>query len=896
MKKKILAVLTSLMLMVGLFTVMPMTVSAADEVTAYYNGSGLFSDEGCTSSPISNVDRSNITSVIIKAGVTSIQSSAFDKCISLTSVTIPNGVSSIGSWAFGQCFALDSITIPNGVLSVGSWAFGDCWNLTSVIIPNSVKSIGESAFNGCTRLTSVTIPDSVTSIGTNAFNDCQELNNSDVTVVYTSTGSIDTLAVQLNGKIPNFTGIGSIKSVIIADGVTSIGNGAFKNCTGLTSVIIPNSVTSIGEAAFENCTGLTSITIPNSVKSIGERVFNYCTGLKSIIISDSVTSIANGTFANCTGLTSVTIPNSVKSIGEGAFNYCTGLKSITLSDSVTSIGNGAFANCTGLTSVIIPNSVKSIGESAFNECTELISITIPDSVTSIGKNAFYNCTGLTSITIPDSVTSIENFAFYNCTGLTSITIPDSVTSIGTNAFAHCTGLTSVIIPNSVTSIGNNAFVNCTGLTSITIPDSVTSIGNNAFTNCAANLVIYCSDNSAAKVYADNNNITYKASHTVAYDLNNGAGTPPTDGNNYYENDDVTLALGTGLSKTNFTFGGWSTAQNGTAINGTTYTMGAENVTFYAVWNDSSKYTVTFDSMGGSTVASITNVINNTTISKPANPTKNGYNFSGWYKDSAAWNFVSDKVTSNITLTAKWNKIQAETPSPTPTTSAPTTTPHVDWTSVLDKITEAKDGETITVNMNGSTIVSGNVFSAIKGKNISVVIELDNGISWTINGMDVTGSDLTNMDLGVNSSSTTASQLGKTILNIEVINAQGVKEMKQITIAYDGVFPFKAILSLPLGASNSGKYANLYYISPKTNKIELQSSAVITSSGKANLIFNHASSYVIAISDKPALGELSAGASITDNTKPIVQNGMPYMVIVTVLAVGMIAVKQKKTRK
>ena len=217
------------------------------------------------------------------------------------------------------------------------------------------------------------------------------------------------------------------------------------NYSGLTSIVIPStvtynaqnySVTSIGERAFYNSTGLTSVDISNSVTSIGSSAFAFCTGLTSVDISNSVTSIGSSAFSGCTGLTSITIPNSV-----------------------TSIGDYAFANCSGLTSVTIPNGVTSIGDYAFANCSGLTSITIPNSVTSIGDYAFAICSGLTSLTIGNSVTSIGSFAFSGCSGLTSITIPNSVTSIGDYAFAICSGLTSVTNHTTTPqSINSNVFV------------------------------------------------------------------------------------------------------------------------------------------------------------------------------------------------------------------------------------------------------------------------------------------------------------------------------------------------------------------------------------------------------------------------------------------------------
>ncbi len=224
-----------------------------------------------------------------------------------------------------------------------------------------------------------------------------------------------------------------IKSVAILDGITSIDDGAFFDCSSLASVTIPDSVTSIGEYAFENCTSLTSVTIPNSVTSIGEYAFE-----------------------NCESLISITIPNGVTSIGEHTFSGCKSLISVTIPDSVTSIGYFAFGDCTSLTSVTIPDSVTSIGECAFYDCTSLTSITIPKGVTSMGDSAFGYCKSLTSVTIPDGITSIGDHAFYGCSKLSDVTIPKSVTKIGCGAFGNCS-LPAVVIKQKKISIKSSSF-------------------------------------------------------------------------------------------------------------------------------------------------------------------------------------------------------------------------------------------------------------------------------------------------------------------------------------------------------------------------------------------------------------------------------------------------------
>ena len=242
------------------------------------------------------------------------------------------------------------------------------------------------------------------------------LDTSTGVLTISGTGEMTSSPFRQNSNI--------IKSVIIENGVTSIGYQTFYDCRSLTSVTIGKSVTSIGVGAFEDCTSLTSITIPNSVTNIG-----------------------NFAFSHCLSLTSATIGNSVTSIGVYAFTDCRSLTSITIPDSVTSISNYAFSGCESLTSATIGNSVTSIGSYAFSGCTSLTDVTIGNGVTSIGSYAFYYCR-FTSVTIPNSVTSIGDWVFYNCQSLTSVTIPNSVTSIGDSAFRYCTSLKDVYYTGS----------------------------------------------------------------------------------------------------------------------------------------------------------------------------------------------------------------------------------------------------------------------------------------------------------------------------------------------------------------------------------------------------------------------------------------------------------------
>ena len=427
-------------------------------------------------------------------------------------------MTSIGSDAFSGCSSLTSITIPNSVTSIENYAFYNCSSLTSITIPNSVTSIGSDAFSGCSSLTSITIPNSVTSIGDDAFYKCNNVKEDNIIIVNPNVWS------DQFGNLPNVTRHlynmdgEEVTSLVLPEGLKSIPNYVFRNCSSLTSITIPNSVTSIGNYAFSGCSSLTSIMIPNGVTSIGSDAFQGCSGLTSIMIPNSVTSIGSGAFSGCSGLTSITISNSVTAIADYTFSGCSGLTSVTIPNSVTSIGYGAFYGCSSLTSITIPNSVTSIGDYAFRNCSSLTSITIPNSMTSIGYNAFYNCNNVkevninivspnvwsdqfgnlpsvtrhlykdgeevTSLVLTEGLTSIPNYAFRKCSSLTSITIPNGVTTIGDYAFQKCSSLTSITIPNSVTSIGDDAFYECASLTSITIGDGMTTIGGYAFSCCS----------------------------------------------------------------------------------------------------------------------------------------------------------------------------------------------------------------------------------------------------------------------------------------------------------------------------------------------------------------------------------------------------------------------------
>ncbi len=311
------------------------------------------------------------------------------------------------------------------------------------------------------EICTVIMKDGITSIGRHAFSDCELLTD-----------------------------------IVIPKSITTIGDYAFSWCAELTSANIPDSVTTIGDYAFENCDSLISIKIPNSVITIGKDAFSSCSDLISIEIPDSVTTIGDYAFYDCNSLTSIKIPNSVTTIGGHTFYSCERLISIEIPNSVTTIGDYAFGGCEGLTDIEIPNSVTTIGNNVFSSCSSLISIEIPNSVTMMGNYVFSFCDSLTSVELSDSLTTIMYGLFYYCTNLTSVEIPNSVTTIGKATFNGCYSLESIEIPDSVTTIEDYAFYLCEKLKKVIIPNSVKYIGSSAFAWCGALLDVEYLGNEA----------------------------------------------------------------------------------------------------------------------------------------------------------------------------------------------------------------------------------------------------------------------------------------------------------------------------------------------------------------------------------------------------------------
>lgn len=228
----------------------------------------------------------------------------------------------------------------------------------------------------------------------------------------------------------------------------------FYDVPNIESVVISGAV-DVPRDMFGKCTGLKKVTLKNGVKSIGEDAFRDCSSLESVIFENTVLEkISDGAFSGCSALSSIALPDSVTEIERNAF-FETGLRNIQLPEKLTLIGGGAFCNCKNLKQVQLPPQLKELGEGAFFNCENLTQIQLPAQLNKIGTDAFRNCTSLDKIDIPAGLKQIESATFCN-TGLTSVTLHEGLTKIEDWAFHDCLKLKKIRIPKSVTDIGGLA--------------------------------------------------------------------------------------------------------------------------------------------------------------------------------------------------------------------------------------------------------------------------------------------------------------------------------------------------------------------------------------------------------------------------------------------------------
>ena len=443
--------------------------------------------EGAFCNPASNyyVGHPNLRSVVLPSTVTSIGDKAFALCSGLETLTLPEGLTSIGALAFEGCAKLDLICNDRMQLeSIGNYAFKNCASLTNINLGDSLHTVGMYAFTGCTSLEELRFPPSLAKYDYGVVYNCSGLKK--LTLGGPLTPEMD--IQRFIGRIDN----GLLETVVIAEGVEKINDGAFRN---------PVSNFYVGHAK------LRTVVLPSTVKSIGEEAF-----------------------AACVSLTDLELPAGLKTIGGWAFSGCSALKLIC-SDrmQLESIGAYAFENCTSLTGINLGSRLKNVERYAFMGCGALKELHFPPTVESFSYGVIYKCGGLKHLTIGGPAQKEFNgrdlIGYIENASLETLTIGEGVEVLCDRAFSNFTSwnhgfkkLRQVSLPSTLKTIGEEAFAECSALEVLHLPVGVESIASNAFEGCTALKTLQTSGQSdAVSGFAQNNGYGYQA-ETVSHTL------------------------------------------------------------------------------------------------------------------------------------------------------------------------------------------------------------------------------------------------------------------------------------------------------------------------------------------------------------------------------------------
>lgn len=537
-------------------------------------------EEGVTAiAPYAFYNCSAVTEVSIPDTVTSLGKYAFYGCSKLPEAVVPDSVKTMGTYCFAYCSELTQIDMPEEMESMGSYCFYNDAKLTSIVVPDGVTELLSYTFTGCVSLTEATVPHSVTSIANPTFHaspvvttikgykySAAEIFADTYSYPFESIGEMEyavieegsvnediswkydshrTLTITGTGAIPDYSSYSETPwaayrlktaTVVVEEGITTIGKYALSYHTVLKNVSLPETLTAINGFAFIYDRKLVELELPSSLVSIGKEAFQNCTSLAWITIPPSVETIEGEIFYNSTptvrGYTASvadvycrTNDIAFESIGELEYELlCEGetgegiswtldnrwvlkisgtgeipdytetgapwkehvlwIGTILIEDGITAVGENSFFEAEYAEKAVIGDSVVKIGVSAFENCKKLTEVEFGASVSEIENAAFAGCKALDGIVLPESVTEIKANTFNGCSALTEIVISEGVTEIGAKAFLNCSSLEKITLPSSLTAIGDAAFRYCTKLTEITIPDSVESLGESAFENCS----------------------------------------------------------------------------------------------------------------------------------------------------------------------------------------------------------------------------------------------------------------------------------------------------------------------------------------------------------------------------------------------------------------------------
>ncbi len=509
-------------------------------------GGGAFSGCGHTDEELEEMGAEHsangcgITELILPDSVTTIEQAAFRNCEDLKDIHFPAGLENFtgdtsklydndlesgcfgyASWTEG-CTKLEKLTISKsnpyfksvgGIIyskdgsAIGPVPYGISFDSVNL---SGVTKIGDYAFCGHSEITELNLPSHITAVGDHAFQDCKNLQTAYVPEAVRTIGDYAFAGCSLDVSDENMPEYYSI-SILLSEGLESVGDYAFSRMYGLTYLNLPQSLTTLGKGTFAGDNRLLSMRIPAKVTVIPDRLFESCFELQRVSLPEGLQEIGAYAFYGPMKLKTVHLPEGLKSIGNYAFacfrelspwSEGTGLLYMTIPDSVEYIGASAFARNSNLAGVKLPENPAGtvMGERAFEGCSSMKRVHIPGSIHQIPSYVF---SGTKWITVGEGVTEIGDNAFRGLLDLESLTLPESLKTIGACAFAEigsnafrwgdgkyvACGIRSLTVPDGVTDIGYGAFAGST-LRDIRLSDSLRTVGFRAFDDSALEALEY----------------------------------------------------------------------------------------------------------------------------------------------------------------------------------------------------------------------------------------------------------------------------------------------------------------------------------------------------------------------------------------------------------------------
>ena len=278
------------------------------------------------------------------------------------------------------------------------------------------------------------------------------------------------LSIQGSGTMADYSLSGnppwasySYHSVVVGNGITSIGNYAFYRADSLKNVSLPLGLTYIGNCAFRNCDNLRTINIPDSVTSLGTSVFAECDELTSVHLSKKLTKLPDYTFHLCNGLISLSIPGNIKETGKYSIAECKNLTYLSVESGVQKLGNYICSSDRALKSISLPDTLLSIGDGAFSSCSALTELSLPSGITELPYGALYGCSSIKNLTVPEGVKTIGRMAIGGCISLYGVSLPSTLNSVGEEAFAGDTALRYIQVYAAGTSFDSTSFNGLSGI-------------------------------------------------------------------------------------------------------------------------------------------------------------------------------------------------------------------------------------------------------------------------------------------------------------------------------------------------------------------------------------------------------------------------------------------------